>query len=188
MTRGYESFLPLSATHLLLPRIGKRMRGLVRYTWMDINEILRETGWPKNAIFSYIGGPIAMSFEDGVTLMLGYRPDVDSIVVSMDGVGRPPIKDEPGFFSIDAEDKVYSKKQFSNLVGCTLKIITVFRSVTRPETAKFPNQIGMGFSFESGGVVFGCGFEGDQSGMTLLGYDEIDSSARPLLREIQIAP
>lgn len=203
----YNALLPLSAKHLLLPRIGRRMTAFVRYclepkeTWLPyIDDGLRKRGWPRETYFmglickedlafSLAFGFIAIGFEDGFTPALGYRQDLNSVLVWEDGSGGPALRAEPNTYTIDAADPRYSRKKFADLVGCTIKKISLFRSRKITETARSPNQIGLGFSFnESGGFVFGCGLQEDHCLTTILGYDDITPSARPLLTEVPVVP
>ncbi len=180
-----ESLPPSSSISLLQEIVGKRVIGLVRYSWWPKEEVASECDTTEDSAFSLTYGPLGISFEDGTVIGVAEQPSLNSVVVWVDRAGgtavkHPAMDEDSEFFPIDARDCQFSKQLFGDFVGATLISLVVLKPRSMSALLnELPSEIGLCFVFEGGRkLVAASGLHQVGGDFAVIGYEQIPASAR----------
>lgn len=178
-----ESLPPSSSAGLLQGITGKRVAGLVRYSWWPKEEVASECGTATDSAFSLTYGPLGIEFEDGTVLGVAEQPSLNSVVVWLDRTGdtpnrRPTMAEDSELYPIDAKDQQFSKKALGDFVGATLASLIVLKPRSMNALLnELPSEIGLCFVFEDGRkFVAASGIHQVGGDFAVIGYEEIPSA------------
>ncbi|MFT5591382.1 MAG: hypothetical protein ACI9ZF_003582 [Bradyrhizobium sp.] len=90
-----KSMHPSVSKNILRQLIGKKVTGLVRYSWWRKNEVANECHIPKEQTFALTAGPLTVAFEDGSVLGVASDPSTNSVIVWLDNAHNQVYTDQP---------------------------------------------------------------------------------------------
>lgn len=186
---NHSSRVPSAAAELLRPLIGKRLVGLVRYSWWPGLEVAQECGVAPSAAFSMTGGPLAMTFENGQTIGLASEPSLASVIVWLDrdaggrAVREPTLDQDSELFPIDASDAEFSQPHWAALLNAKLGGISVLQR--RPFNAlhaELPCEVSLCLQFDGGQELLAAhGLHDDSDDFAVLMREQIVPALIPEL-------
>lgn len=145
---------PSVSKKILRELIGKKVTGLVRYSWWKKGEVANECHISKEQAFALTAGPLTVTFEDGSVLGVASDPSTNSVIVWLDNAHNlvdtdQPLCEDPDLFPILANDKIYSEPQWGKFIGCTLTRFSILKNtnMTAGEAA-VPSELGLCFYFK----------------------------------------
>jgi hypothetical protein len=180
------SRVPSEAAELLRSLIGQRLVKLVRYSWWPGAQVAQECGSAPSAAFSLTAGPLAMTFENGLTLGLASEPSLASVIVWQDrdvggrAIREPTLDHDSELFPIDAADSEFSQPHWARLLNATLSGVSVLRR--RPVNslhADLPREVGLCLRFEGGLELLAAhGLHDDSDDFAVVTLDQIAPALR----------
>lgn len=148
--------LPPSRSDFLKGLLGKRLMGLIRYSWWPANEVASACDISANTVFSLAAGPLSIIFEGGEILGVSSDPALNSVLVWDEGrrcVDSPSLSFEQDgeLFPILASDKRYANPFWQQMIGLTLSGISILKkSAMSCKERELPSERGVRFQFENG--------------------------------------
>ncbi|WGG52842.1 hypothetical protein [Rugamonas sp. DEMB1] len=187
-----ESLPPSLSLRLLKNVVGKRVTGLIRYSWWPKEEVSNECGTAEGSAFSLTYGPLGVAFEDGTVIGIAEEPSINSVVVWLDrAVGiaakHPAMDEDSELFPIDVKDRQFSNKLFFELVGRTLINLVVLKPRSMNALlSELPSEIGLCFVFEGGQrFIAARGLHQVGGDFAVIAYEQIPT---PIREEIVECP
>ncbi|MFT5533283.1 MAG: hypothetical protein ACI802_001515 [Candidatus Paceibacteria bacterium] len=186
-----EIMHPSISKNILRQLIGKKVTGLVRYSWWEKGDVANECHIPKEQTFSLTAGPLAVVFEDGSVLGVASDPSMNSVIVWLDHACdqidiNQPLCEDPDLFPILANDKIYSGLAWEKFIGNTITKFSILKNTEMSAgEAAVPSELGLCFYFDSDVHFIGShGLHNGSDDFSVLLDNQIDPKLRPKLEEL----
>ncbi|MGT0244770.1 hypothetical protein [Burkholderia pyrrocinia] len=174
-----KSIPPSLAADFLKSFIGKRVVGLVRYSWWPAEDVSNECGISNSEAFSLTAGPLAVFFDEGEILGVASSPELNSVVV-WDERGR---RLDCNQNSLDKDDELfpilesgsYASNYWSRLINRSLcEIVVLKRGDMNAKKQSLPSEVGIRFVFEGElGFVASHGLHDDSDDFSVLEESQV---------------
>lgn len=189
-----QSLPPTLSCDILSKIIGKKILGLVRYSWWPKVEISNECRIENVKAFSLTAGPLAVIFEGGTTLGVASDPKINSIIVWFDRENGnrnidPTLDEDVDLFPIDSSESNYAEPFWSEFTNCVLVGLSIFKKKTMSIGEKeLASEVGLCFHFNNGMKFIAThGLHNESDDFSVLGNSSlIDLVADGLLEEIPL--
>ncbi|MDY7574618.1 hypothetical protein [Actimicrobium sp. CCI2.3] len=185
-----KSLPPSISKHILHQLIGKKVTGLVRYSWWAKEEVTNECHIRKEQTFALTAGSLAVIFEDGNVLGVASDPSMNSVIVWLDHACNqvdinPPLCDDPDLFPILATDKIYSEPVWEKFIGSTLTAFSILKNKEMSAgEAAVPSELGLCFYFNNNECFIAShGLHDGSDDFSVLMDNQINSVIKSTLEE-----
>jgi hypothetical protein len=140
---------------------GKRVTGLVRFSWWPAIEAAVQCNVAVDHVFAGTVGPLAIQFDDDDDAILGVASDsaLNSIIV-WDEASRRKISPDSSllqdddFFQISASDERFASVYWRDLIGCSLVAVHILKRASMSEKEKMlPSEVGLRLLFDNKSVL-----------------------------------
>lgn len=190
-----EKNLPPSLSSGILSKlIGKKVVGLVRYSWWSKGDIYKEFSVENDKAFSLTAGPLAVIFEGQITLGIASDPSINSVVVWLDRVNGKSnvalaLDEDSELFKIDSFDETYADLFWSKFKNCTLVGFSILKKKSMTAAEKeLPSEVGLSFYFNNGEKFIATHglHDGSDDFSVLSGNSLIELIADEILEEVPL--
>ena len=127
---------------------------MIRYSWWNLSDSVKECNINENEVFSFTSGPLALCFSSGIILGAASDPSMNSVVIWQDELEdgssliEKPMKKDSEIFPIPVNK---DDKKWKSILKEKVSSFTVIKSKPdNPKLIDLPNEVGLIVSFENG--------------------------------------
>lgn len=191
----YRSVIPSHFLEVLRSLVGKVIVGAVRYSWLPPREAAESYNLNPSDVFSLTAGPLALTFDSGLTIGIASDPSRWSVVFwterteAGNTTTAEPLCSDGELHPVSASDQKFSNEFWRDLVGSTIGNISIITNVDGwPLRAGRPNEVGVYFGLTSGrDFVASHGLHDVSDDFSVISNDKIAPQLRGDLKYTPIA-
>lgn len=184
---------PSSSKNLLRKFVGKKITGLVRYSWWPKEQVALEINVDAEQSFSLTAGPLVILFEGDSELGVFSDPGFNTITVweerflGKSCVDRPLCHDAK-LFPINAHELAYAGDKWNKFYGQVLSHFSIIKSKDlNVKQEQLPSEEGLCFHLENGSFFIAShGLHDGSDDFSVIFDDQISPRIRMDLYELPL--